>query len=317
MTAGAPRGARLGVLAAALVAASAACTPAADDAPAPVGPASAYLAYVEALGEDEFRAQAREAEDLVAACMAQEGFAYAPDVGVYGFVEAATAELVAEPGTREFAQEYGFVLGDEEAEGGVHVPPDDGPNAERLAAMSPEELAAYDEALYGTWALEPPSDPLTETDWDAGGCRARAERQAFRRDAVGDPVFGDLQEELHRIRSEAVPRDPRVAELDVAWGECMSEAGHPGLAGRAAVLQEWRDRLSAGGAVGADGMVEGYAELVEQERAQAVADAGCRRRTDYDDVVAAVQAEHEQEYVDAHRSELDAWVERWDLAAEG
>jgi len=53
----------------------------------------------------------------------------------------------------------------------------------------------------------------------------------------------------------------------------------------------------------------GQAELAAAEVALATADWDCREESDYDAVWREVRSRLQQEYVDAHRDELDAWVE--------
>lgn len=60
---------------------------------------------------------------------------------------------------------------------------------------------------------------------------------------------------------------------------------------------------------GPDGSVAGQAQLADDEVALATADWDCRAQTRYDDVWQEARDRLQQEYVDAHRTELDAWVE--------
>lgn len=49
--------------------------------------------------------------------------------------------------------------------------------------------------------------------------------------------------------------------------------------------------------------------FTEREIATAVADAGCKAEVGYDDGYREINHEHQQEFVDRHRAELDAWAE--------
>ena len=119
--------------------------------------------------------------------------------------------------------------------------------------------------------------------------------------------------EIDRIDAEVVPTHPDVVAADAAWGECMADASFPGYASQPEAEERELERYYASAgedrAVGPDGMTEGEREGLPQEVAIATADRDCTDRVRYDDVVARVRNAAQQEYVDAHRDELDAWVE--------
>lgn len=115
------------------------------------GPLDPYLAAL-SYGEDAERVDHEERQGIVAACMAEQGFDYAPvpyageDLG-----EALVpADLGVAPGTREFAEQYGYGLSTVSRAATVPEQQTQDPNQEMVAAMSPAEREAYLEALTGT-----------------------------------------------------------------------------------------------------------------------------------------------------------------------
>jgi len=119
------------------------------------------------------------------------------------------------------------------------------PNRAIREALSDDELAAYQEALWGVYPeteldtmtaeeLEAMSDDeldalFEERDaliegWDPGGCNheAHAERWDEGLDEKFYRQFGDQMEDIFK----EVEADPRIAELGTKWSKCMSGAGY-------------------------------------------------------------------------------------------
>lgn len=303
------RGAVVG-LGVALVLTTAGCG--SDDDPSPTatpttGPAEVY--FETAFGrsvEEEAEVFLRQ-EELVAACMAEQGFEYVPDTSTYH--RDGLSELDYPPGTREFAAQYGYGIA---SMPGKVVGDEPSTNAEITAAMSEEELDAYERALNG--------DAVVDGDEDAelGGC-VRAARNEVWGDRELDPVRASLEDEIARIDTELAPADDAVIAAAAEWSACMADAGFPGYAtpdaAEEAAWQRWLafneglvvDPL---GNAPVDGSIPGQDQMEAEEAALATADWDCRAEADYDAVWREVRNRFQQEYVDAHRAELDAWVER-------
>jgi hypothetical protein len=288
-------------------------SPSATPAPA-TGPAEAYLEAALGFTADDVAAAALRAEELIAACMAKEGFEYVPDVSGYGLTDLS--EVEPPPGTREFAAQFGYGFA-ALPEGMVTRGPAQGanPNDAITAAMSEEEHETYTRALFGDVALEGADE--------SGGCFEEARAQVWG-DRETDPVRTALEDEIARIDAEVAPQDPAVVEAAAAWSACMADAGFPGFANppqaEQAAWDRWvafneglaADAAGGTGAAGAptdDGAPAGQADLAAAEVALATADWDCREESDYDAVWREVRSRLQQEYVDAHRDELDAWVE--------
>jgi hypothetical protein len=274
------------------------------------GPADAYFEAALGFSADDAAQADLRMEESVAGCMSEQGFEYVPDTSMYHFVDAA--EIDPPPGTREFAEQFGY--GFAALPEGMSFESDGAPNANDviMGAMSPEELEAYSSALWG--------DTVDETTGEAelGGCYGAARDEVWG-DPDEDPVRVALEEEIARIDTEVTPMDPDVLEAAAQWSTCMSDAGHPGYAEPPDAEQAAGDRWTAFndaiaadptlGAVGPDGGVVGEADLAAVEAAVATADWDCREDSGYDAVWQQARDRFQQEYVDGHRSELEAWVE--------
>lgn len=281
------------------------------------GPAEAYVEAALGFSVEEGAQLGMLLEERIAACMAQLGFEYVPDTSNHARTDLSAID--PPPGTREFAEHYGYgfaAMPDEMRTTNVVASPNDA----IVAAMSPEQREAYERALWGEVAVS------GEDGGELGGCFREARDEVFG-DRERDPVRAALEDEIARIDAEAAPADPAVAEVAAAWSACMADAGHPGYArpddAEAAAWDRWlafNDGIGAagggqvegdgeGGGGGGGGGVRGQVLLAADEAALATADWDCRAETGYDAVWAEVRSRLQQEYVDANRAELDAWVE--------
>ena len=261
--------------------------------------------------------QSLERGEIIAACMAEQGFTYQLD-------PSAAAGIVFSDydgptwGTREFAESYGFglstdpwgladveladddytLVGADTATGttlaGVYVSALD-LNAEQLAAMSDAERAAWDDALWGIYAA-----PQEGEIWDPtlAGCWGAAEI------ALGAGVTPDqfqaLETEMAQLWQQ-IENDPRFAALNMEWGICLTEAGFPGFTSEIALHEQLRTEvlaLTAGDA----------AAFREREIAIALADFDCREQTDFVATQTAISHGLQQQFVDRNRAKLEAWA---------
>lgn len=296
-----------------LLAATAGCGGDADPTP-PLhepGPAEDYLEAALGFSADDAAASALRMEEIVAACMLEQGFEYVPDVEGYQFVD--TAAIDPPPGSRAFAEQFGYGFA-AQPEGMSFTSSDTGPNEAILAAMSPEEYEAYTRALWGDDAVEGASDGEVQL----GGC-VREARDRVHGDPETDHVRAGLEDEISRIDAQVAPTDPLVMAAAAEWSECMADAGHPGYAAppdaEDAAWDAWmafNDAIAADPELGvADGAggIAGEGDLATREASLATADWDCRAAGEYEAVWSAARDRLQQEYVDAHRAELDAWVE--------
>lgn len=275
------------------------------------GPAEVYLEAGTGFTSDDAPELTVRFEEVVAACMLQQGFEYVPFVAGHTVVDAAAID--PPPGSRGFAEQFGY--GFAAVPEGMRVESSsENPNDAITAAMTPEALDAYVRALWGDDAADGESGGGTEL----GGCFRVARNEVFG-DRETDHVRAGLEDEIARIDAEVAPTDPQVMAAAAEWSACMADAGHPGYASPAAAEQAaWDAWLAFNEGIAADptlgvtddaGGIAGEGDLATRESSLATADWDCRADTDYDALWSAARDRLQQEYVDAHRAELDAWVE--------
>lgn len=250
--------------------------------PRPPGPLWSYLEQVNADSDANRAERHRQSEDLIAACMADEGFEYWP-----------REELEWDPWeqyTLEYAQQYGY--------GGTSNVPaptlneSDRKNQEYLESLSAAARKAYETAYMDV------SDPEAPT-----GCAQDAQVTAYEdSNWEADPAFADLNAEFRAWIFEML-EDPRMTEAATEWSACMAEAGYD-----VATPDDAQEGLST---PMPDGTLsrEITPDSDEQEIATAVADLTCQLETDYQTSMLAAQHAMEQEFVDAHRDQLEALVD--------
>jgi hypothetical protein len=307
------------------------------------GPLDVYMSQIYGYSldgdqsQDELQAesdrQQRESEEIVASCMQEQGFEYTPveNTGVY----ISGDDLDVEWGTKEFAEKYGYGISTDPW-GTEDMPVDDGeeyvdPNQDYVDAMSASEQEAYWAALYGepVTSDDPEATEAAEWDWTTAGCQGKAQHEVY--DAGQDSEeFADLEEEMNGIWDQ-LSSDPRVTELDAAWASCMADAGYEGMTiqsdATTALYDEWSD-IQGWNDPDYNEQVENWdweAEpegppmptpdadeakaFTDKEIAQAVADFTCKDKVKYDETWSAINKEIQQDFVDQHKAELDAWVE--------
>jgi len=278
------------------------------EVPDAVGPASAYIDLVLDVTAESSAQQAIEYEEVVAACMTEAGFEYLPNTGSHG--SGDDSELEYPPDSREYAEQYGY--GTAAMPEGQTSDPVVDPNRAYIEAMSASEAAEYYQTYRGDLGEYATGE---EPNWERTGCYGKAMLAVYRSGAAADATYLALQAEVDRIEAELIPTHPDVVEADAEWSDCMADAGYPDYTRQPDAEDQWSEHYmdtgGGGGEVGPDGLVLGQAEQAEEERALATADWDCRDATGYDDVVARVRNAAQQEYVDAHRDELDARVEKW------
>jgi len=328
---------RFGTLAAAALAATlalAACSnePAPKPTPTPTdegSPLEALLQdYLGDWSNEDVTRQLVAMEDLVATCMAEQGFDYTPvDYAAMG-LDLTGETLGLEWGSKEFAEQYGYGITTDPVLGANAEQPED-PNAEYVAGMTPTEQEAYYTALYGVHYAEM-SDPqaVAEAGWDWRdlGCTGSAQNEVLSGDAAQQDQFAALQQEM-TLMMEAAAADPRLAQVNADWAACMADAGFPDLAkvgdpeaalgAEVAALQQAAaaqiDPTVPTGPGSAEqvqaAMQEQLDEITQREIDTAVADAQCRADVGYDDARRAIDTEYQVQFLAEHRTEVQDWLE--------
>jgi len=273
-----------------------------------------YEAIYGGYDEKEQIAKQKKAEELMAACMAKEGFEYTPvDNSQY---MSFSEEDMEDRNTEKWvsANGYGMTLTPEQQEEqneqmGEFVDP----NQPYVQALSPGEQTAYYEVLYGPGPTEEEMAAMEEGDggeynWESMGCQGAAQHEVNGEDVTQSEKYKPLMDELNTVW-EKLQKDPKVAKLDAAWSACMADAGYPGLKTQDAAMMSVNDASNAYYETATEAPDDAkLAELRENEIAVALADFKCAEKTDYRDKKLEVQFDVERQFIDDHKSELDAMI---------
>jgi len=267
-------------------------------------------------------------EAEIAACMAEYGFDYIPNEQGGGTVTVFDDDDDGPQwGTRHFAETYGLAIstdpwGWNDPDNPINqtVGSED-PNQEQLDAMSDAERDAWTEALWG-----PPQEGY---EWDPmlAGCHGRAQAARWA-DPETDEEFGWLAEELNNMWN-SVEADPRWTRLQSDWTSCMADAGvgefatqndmHNGLQEEWSAVrnlddpelwQNWDWEAFPEGPTIPEPDPADVEAFTAREIAVAVADFDCRQELDFDAVQLEINHDHQQQFVDRHRADLEAWAAR-------
>lgn len=320
----------------------------------PSSPLAEY--FGQDFGSDPEQAQARIVEqerarqEAIAACMKREGFEYIPqDPSQYIQFESPDGE---EYGSDEWTAKYGFgistqrfpqsalgpeLVGYDDSQFGPSM--EDDPNMKIQQALSPEEQAAYQEALYGdmsafevdpTLSEEEQAKAMEDVQFEPGGCEGEAMNGS---EDLSQKVYEEFGDEMDAMY-ERMQSDPRIVEAERKVKDCVADKGleYPG---QEEVYTMFEDRLTEIDAQvtypGAELTEEDVAKMSEEELqalgsqpptipdeakaklaevqaeeialAKAVNECGGGAE-DQSKLYAEVSAEYEQEFVDAHADRL-------------
>jgi len=295
--------------------------------------------------QEDANAEMTEVEEEIAACMADLGFEYTPvnRSSTGGGVMAPSADDGDGPkyGTLEFAEQYGYGAttnpwDSEDAPAGAAA---DGervdPNQDYIDSMSDTQQTAYHAALYGDQPELTEEELETyEASWEDLGCTGRAQQEVYGdtlNDGGGDNDELTALDEEYFTMLEAVDSDPRVAETVAEWTFCMADADFPGLTTIDDAQNSFLDKVNAiydasyadlpedateddNAAVEAEVQDE-LSALTGEEIETAVADYTCRDESGYTEAYQKASIEFQQEFYDAHKTELEAYAEALGLGA--
>lgn len=287
-------------------------------------------------GSEEFTEDQRQehyqVQDYIVRCMEDVGFEYIPEP-FPGDREPSSGEdsspdlwALRDADPEAFTRQYGYGITTVDHEDQL-IPIDDpelieelidpsgDPNLEYRASLSEEARREYDRTLNGYhWAER---DAATAADdaveADPSGCRYEAIVAVTGADDDGDdpPELADLSDAWD-VLYRRIENDPRMAAAVRAWSDCMQAAGYPGLAELWAAEDQVRER-QADLYKGDERSVQdgpdpaALADAREFELAIAWADFECRRSHEIDRIHREVQFDHEEQFIEDHRQELEAY----------
>ncbi|MCP3989627.1 MAG: hypothetical protein GY724_11170 [Actinomycetia bacterium] len=193
----------------------------------------------QAAAQAAFEEQERARQEVIAACMKEEGFEYIPiDPGEFMFFDG---DSDLEYGSKEWTAKFGFGITTQrfsQAEVGPDlVGFDDSrfrdqehndPNQAIVEAMSEAEQEAYYEALYGdqdaftfdeTLSEEEIEEQMEDFTFEPGGC----EGEGYTGDNM-NRFYMDFSEDLDAMY-ERMQADPRIVEAEKEISDCVSDRG--------------------------------------------------------------------------------------------
>ena len=164
----------------------------------------------------------RRTEELIARCMAEEGFAYVPAVRPM----SASSFMFDE---ESFAREQGFGITTWYGQESPFESTDDGwidPNRSIVDALSDSERDAYYRVLYGSSLGDSDAAGPAVDDPDPNPFGEGCQGKAF------EAVYGALEEVWRKLGpkfdelSARMDADPRFQEANRGWAECMADRGY-------------------------------------------------------------------------------------------
>jgi hypothetical protein len=274
---------------------------------------------------EEDLAKQRKVEDATAACMTTAGFEYVAVPPEQNAKSKFTDAFNLPPD--KFAQQYGY--GISTIDWSKAGDDDTNPNTKIRAALSPTAQKAYDKALNGPNATGNGAVVIQGGPSNSGrqdlGCRGKAVEEVYGKgeDRATDfkkfeSLFKDIQALQKRIEA-----DQRVVDATSVWSDCMADAGHSGFKkvdDPRNQVQQKLDTLTGNKPPAKGGPAKTItgppsfdkvdsAKLTELRKFEidlAVADQKCKAKG-YDDAYKKVQYDAEKEFVDQHKTELEAY----------
>ncbi|WP_099332974.1 hypothetical protein [Actinomyces minihominis] len=300
--------------------------------PYEMGPLDEYLSVMwegEEWTQEDYDAQHVKREELIAECMAKEGFEYIPDTNNGPTFWSSEDFEEIDWNSIEYAEKYGYGVvdwpGREEMETSSETVEEYiDPNQDYLDSLSESELNTYYEVLWGTPTIvEPMEGDGTEEmeyeyNWEENGCYGWADHETNADNAAmniwEDPEFADLLEQTGELWNTA-EQDPEMVAARGEWAACMNEAGYseyntPDEAQQA--MYDEQSKIYEDAATTDGEWVEPpqalWDELQEREIALATADRKCAIKVKLTERSQKVNHRLQQEFLDAHKAELDAMI---------
>ena len=261
--------------------------------------------------EDTAIADSKQIEESTAACMAEEGFDYVPvdqsqnmSFDMDDQEDRETEEWVAANGYGMTQSPEEVAAQQEQAESYVD------PNQDYVASLSEGEQTAYYEVLYGPPQTEDMmnEDGSSEYKWEEAGCSGSAQHEVNGDNPSEDKAHKPLFDAISKFY-EKLQKDPAVQELDGAWAACMADTGHPEYKAKQDAINAASELSNAlyNNDTGEAPSDEALAKVREGEIEIALADFTCSEKVDYTDSMLKVQFKLEEQFVDDHKAELDAF----------
>jgi hypothetical protein len=268
----------------------------------------------------------REQEELMAECMAEEGFEYVPTDPNGGMI-TSSEDVEWEPEKKSWVEKYGYGI--------VNNPYNDmgerdsgeeytDPNQEYVESLSESEQSAYYETLYG---VPPEEDEIGEDgsyeyNWEDAGCQGWAQHEVQGEDPWQAEEFQELIGKMQELWTTA-QEDPAYKELNAAWSACMDDGGEPGFTTQMEAQQSIADEQSkiydaayGDGSTPVDTEASDFVDpstspemkaLGEREIELALVDLECRDKTSFTAKALKIQFDMEEKFIADNKAELEAF----------
>ncbi|MGL4339060.1 MAG: hypothetical protein ACRCSP_01355 [Rhodoglobus sp.] len=251
----------------------------------------------------------RRAQEIVAECMADQGFEYIPFLPY-----VAEKKIAGEPEyeTKGWISQYGY---------GISAEPDPvviiDPNQPYIDSLSAGEQSSYNEALGTALAIGEEVNEETgdaETSFKTSGCMGAAALEVGMINVYQDKRYQPLIRKIDTL-PEKVQSSRSLAALNPKWAACMAEAGYSSF--------EIKSDAPRAIVVKIDALIEAskgqpseqkLAELQKEEIAIALADFDCSEKVDYKNTTLKVQFDLEKQFIADNKAELDAMLAEYEQA---
>lgn len=269
--------------------------------------------------------QQAKVEELVAQCMADEGFEYTPNTDT-GTVMADGGEW--EPEKREWVEKYGYGFINspfsEQLEENPSEQENSDPNADYVTSLSESEQTAFYETLYGVTPAEDEmaEDGSYEYRWEDAGCQGWAQHELEGDDPSQSEEFSALRTKMEELMT-ATQESPELADLNAEWASCMADKGEPGFtkqteAGESIMEEQNKiyEEVYGDGSEPVDTEAADFEDpskspemkaLAERELELAIIDLECREKTSFATKSLEIQFAMEEKFIAENKAELEAF----------
>ncbi|WP_067245409.1 hypothetical protein [Microbacterium resistens] len=276
--------------------------------------------------QKKFDEQQKKQEELMAECMAEQGFEYKPNIQDSGAI-FTSGDGDWDPENKEWVEKYGY--------GAVNSPWQErnaeqepatyqDPNQKYIDSLSESEKTAYYETLYGPQPdpAEMSEDGSFEYKWENAGCQGKAQHEVQGDDPWQQDEFADLRTRMEEFWT-STQESSEMADLNAEWAACMTDAGEPGFTNQMDAAQSIYDEQSKiYEAAYGDGSEEMTAEqmeaadpskspemkkLGEREIELALKDHECRQKTSYLQNSLKIQFALEEQFIKENKADLEAF----------
>lgn len=276
--------------------------------------------------QKKFDEQQRKQEELIAECMAKEGFEYKPNLQSGGMVISSDDDEVKwEPDKKEWVEKYGYGMVNNPYSN--EAPSDPGeeyvdPNQEYLDSLSESERNAFYETAYGVPPTEEEvgEDGSYEYKWEDAGCQGWAQHELQGDDPWQADEFAELRDKMTELWNTS-QEAPEYKKLNAKWAECMADGGEPGFKTQPEASQSISDEQNKiYEAAYGDGTTEVDPETIEdpskspemkalgeREIELALVDLGCRQKTNYTEESLKIQFALEEKFIKENKADLEAF----------